>query len=404
MAKRDKEIEKPVADEVDPTRLAKLLVKEFNKNEEKTGKVAWSLVDDPDNPTDVKEFISTGNTLLDYCIANRPNGGVPVGKLTEIVGEEASGKSLLCAHLAAECQRRGGIVAYLDTENALNPSFAEQVGVDLKKMVYLQPNTVEECGDAIEKMILMTRQKAPNQLVLIIWDSTAQTPTAAELEGDYEINMNVQMEKPKAMGKMMRKIAMVLGKERICLVFTNQLKVKPGVMYGDPMFAPGGKAVPYAASVRVKLEQGKKAKEGADVVDLDRGDDGQGEGDVMGVHTKAKVIKNRLGPPHRSAKFFISFQDGIQDEQSWFQLFRDKGLFEKGDGWIKVPSYKKDFKFRGSAWASILKTDKEFRKWVDSKLEELMVVKYGEKPTDAEVDPESLLEVEQFTQDALEPQ
>lgn len=405
MAKKkeaEEQVETPVDQETDAGKLTKLLVKAFNKDEAKTGKVAWSLVDDSDNPTDVKEWISTGNTLLNYCIRNKKGGGVPVGKLTEIVGEEASGKSLLCAHLAAECQKKGGIVAYIDTENALNPEFATQIGVDLKKLVYLQPGTVEDVGEAIVKMIVMTRQKAPEQLVLIVWDSTAQTPTKVEIEGDFDINMNVQMEKPKAMAKMMRKITQTLGKERICLVFTNQLKFKPGVMYGSPLFAPGGKAVPYAASVRIELTSGKKAKEGADVNDLDKGDDGQGEGDVMGVHTKAKVIKNRLGPAHRSCRFFISYAYGIEDEQSWFQFLRDEKLFEKGDGFIRVPEFQKDFKFRAKAWPSILDEEKGFRDWVEAKIDELMVVKYGERPRDAEVDEESLLEAEQLADDAAE--
>jgi recombination protein RecA len=175
-------------------------------------------------------------------------------------------------------------------------------------------------------------------------------------------------------------------------------------MYGDPLFAPGGKAVPYAASVRIELKQRGKAKEGADVIDLDKGEDGVGDGDVMGVHTRAKVIKNRLGPPHRSCKFFISFESGIQDKSSWFQVFRERGLFEKGDGWIKVPSYKKDFKFRSKGWLDVLKTDKDFGTWVKAKLEELMVVKYGEKAHGSDVDPESLLEVEQLQRDLIEPQ
>jgi recombination protein RecA len=408
MAKKEKkksshkEEEVDVEQETDAIKLSKLLVKAFNKDEAKTGKVAWSLLDDSDNPTDVKEWISTGNTILDYIISNRPNGGVPVGKLIEIVGEEASGKSLLCMHLAAEAQKKGGIVAYIDTENAMNPDFATQIGVDLKKLVYLQPGTVEEVGEQIQKMILMTRQKAPNQLVLIIWDSTAQTPTKAEVEGDFEINMNVQMEKPKAMGKMMRMLTQTLGKERICLVFTNQLKFKPGVMYGSPLFAPGGKAVPYAASVRIELTSGKKAKTGANVNDLDAEDTGDKDEDVMGVHTKAKIIKNRLGPPHRTCRFFISFAHGIENEQSWFQLFRDEGLFEKKDGWITADVYEPGYKFRSSKWEETLKEDPSFMKWVQTKMEELLVVKYGEKPKDAEVDAESLLENEQLQDDLTE--
>ena len=446
MAKKSKNVEveddTPVEQETDVAKLSKLLIKAFNKDEAKTGKVAWNLASD-DNPTDVKEWISTGNTLLDYAISNRRNGGLPVGKLVEIMGEEASGKSLMCAEIAAETQRRGGIVGYLDAENAMSPEFAQQIGVDLRKMIYLQPGTVEEAGEQIEKMILMTRQKAPNQLVTIIWDSTAQTPTQLEIEGNYEINMNVQMEKPKAMAKMMRKLTQTLGRERILLVFTNQLKFKPGVMYGDPLFAPGGKAVPYAASVRIKLTRGKTAKEGDDVNDLDK-DFAASEENVMGVHTKASIVKNRCGPPLRKCKFFISFAHGIEDEQSWFQFFHDEKVMTKNNGWwtfeefrpILASTYKeiaadaektlekakteldkekekiakkqlKDvddliakaegWQFRTSDWPAVLDNTPGLRKWAEDKLEQLLVIKYGDKVP--QPDPESLLETEQFIAD-----
>lgn len=432
-----------VSQEIDVDKLSKALVKAFNRDEAKTGTIAWNLATDT-STTSVTEWISTNNTLLDYCISNRRNGGVPVGKIIEILGEEASGKTLMCIHIAANTQKMGGVVAYLDAEHAFHPEFATQIGLDLAKMIYLQPGTVEEAGEMIEKMILMTRQKAPNQLVTVIWDSTAQTPTRAEIEGEYDINMNVQMEKPKALAKMMRKLTQVIGKERICLVFTNQLKFRPGVTYGDPMFAPGGKAVPYAASVRIRLTRGKAQKEGGDA---DTGEDG--DGDIMGVHTSAKVIKNRLGPPLRKCRFFISFEHGVEDEQSWFNFLHDRDVIEKpGNGYVKIPEFqsvlrdhwlrqaqetvtllekeqdpeqqralkkmakgfeefatkcvpdgkdnKYGWQFRESAWLDVLRDTPGLRKWVEDKLEQLLVVRYGEKP-----DPESLMEVEQTVADAL---
>ena len=133
--------------------LSKLLIKEMNKG--KGENIAWNLLEP--NPTDVKEFISTGSTLLDYIIANRCGGGVPAGKLTEIVGEEASGKSLICAHILANTQKKGGIGIYMDTENAANPDFMKRIGVDIGKLVYLQPGAMEECYAAIEKTITMAR-------------------------------------------------------------------------------------------------------------------------------------------------------------------------------------------------------------------------------------------------------
>jgi recombination protein RecA len=329
--KREEEVaELPVDEEVDVDKLSKALVRAFNKDEAKTGTIAWNLATDT-STTSVKEWISTNNTLLDYCIANKRNGGVPVNKIIEILGEEASGKTLMCIHIAANTQKMGGVVAYLDAEHAFHPEFAEQVGLDLAKMIYLQPGTVEEAGEMIERMIVMTRQKAPTQLVTIIWDSTAQTPTRVEIEGEYDINMNVQMEKPKAMAKMMRKLTQ---------------KFRPGVAYGDPMFAPGGKAVPYAASVRIRLNRGKAQKEGGDA---DTGEDG--EGDIMGVHTTAKVIKNRLGPPLRKCKFFISFEHGVEDEQSWFGFLHDREVITKANGWVTLLEFQPVLKAHWDAQA-----------------------------------------------------
>jgi recombination protein RecA len=415
MAKKDKqadEEEVSVKDEMDSLKLSKLLIKGFNAGEDK---IAWCLGTDHDNPTEVKEFISFGSTLLDYVSTNRRNGGAPVGKLTEIVGEEASGKSLLCAHLAAECQRRGGIAVYIDTENAASPDFLTQVGVDINSLVYLQPGCCEDVGEAIVKTILTARAKAPNKLVLIIWDSIANTPTRAELEGSFDLNMNLQLEKSKVLSKMMRMLVDVWGKERIAMVFTNQLKTKIGVMYGDPSTTPGGKAIPFAASLRIRLtksvqlQQGKP-KKGDEPAE---GEATEAKGAVYGIHTIAKVIKCRLGPPLRRCEFDITFQSGIDDEQSWFDYLRTRGEIEKDGGFYYYSSFpsgkmtkkknpddpKKEIEYdrglilREKTWKDALK-NLEFRKHVLNDLEKHLIVKYGEKPADFDADPESLMDNE----------
>lgn len=430
MAKKDKEERKEV-DDFDSLKLSKMLISEFNKDAEKHGKIAWSLADDDDNPTDVKEFISTGNTLLDYIISNRRDGGIPVGKLTEISGEEASGKSLLCAHLIAEVQRQGGIAIYIDTENSANPDFLSRVGVDIKKMVYLQPGCCEDVGDAIVKTIVMARAKARKKKILVVWDGIAATPTRSELEGSFDLNMNLQLEKSKVLSKMMRLISDTVGKEQVALVFTNQLKTKIGVMYGDPMTTPGGKAVPYAASVRLRLLAGKKKKEGANP---DAPDNDDAKGAIYGVHTVAKVVKNRLGPPFRRCEFDIHFATGIDDEGSWYDRLHEAGEIFSNAGWrylTSVPSGKleekgvnegKDLglKFRESQWLEFLDSKPKVPK-VDPKtgevtgevefdvrahildlLEKHMVVRYGETPKDMVMDPESLMDAESVQQTLAE--
>ena len=383
-----------VATETSSLQLTKALIKEFNKDSD--DKIAWCLGTDSDNPTEVKEYISTGSTLLDYIITNKKGGGIPVGKLTEICGEEASGKSLLCAHLIAECQRRGGIAIYIDTENAANPQFMEQIGVDINRLVYLQPGTVEEVGAAIEKSILMARTKAPDKLVLIIWDSVAGTPCQAEVEGSYDPNDRIGVT-AKALAKMMRKLTQAWGKERIAMVFTNQLKVKIGVMYGDPMQTPGGKAIPYHASVRVRLNRGQLD---ADVKTKQ----------VYGVHTSAKVIKCRLAPPLRKCNFDITFATGIDDVGSWFTYLHEVGDIEKANGWCYYTSFpsgklipKKDgtsgdydrgLQFREAEWTNVVNGNEAFKNHILARLDKHLVVRYGEKARDLDLDPESLMDNE----------
>jgi recombination protein RecA len=412
MARKKEESEETVQEEVDSIKLSRLLIKEFNKDEDKRGKMAWCLASDLDCPTDVKEFIGTGSTLLNYTISNRRDGGIPVGKVTEITGEEASGKSLLCAHIAAECQKRGGIVVYIDSENAANPDFLRRVGVNISELVYLQPGTLEEVGEAIEKTITMVRTRAPNKLVVVIYDSAAASPTKAEVEGSFDLSMDLQLAKSKLLSKMMRKITDMIGKERIALVITNQLKIKIGVMYGDPMTTPGGKAIGYHASVRIRLFAGQKKK-----VEKKGGlETGEDAGDIYGIHTSSKIIKNRIGPPWRKCEFDILFASGIDDEGSWFQRLHECGEIEKNDGWCylsKFPSGRLDekgayagkdrgLKFRERALADLVKSDPNVKKFVLDLLEKNMIVKYGEAPKDAELDTESLLEVESAIQVAVE--
>jgi len=404
MAKKDKEKnepEVPVEKEVDSVKLSKLLIKEFNKDEDKTGKMAWCLASDHDNPTEVKEFISTGSTLLDYLIANKKGGGVPVGKLTEISGEEASGKSLVCAHLIAECQKRGGLAIYIDTENAANPGFMEQIGVNMNEMVYLQPGTIEEVGESIEKTIIMARTRAPNKLILIIWDSVAGTPPQAEIEGNYDPNERIGLA-GKALAKMMRKLTQVWGRERIAMVFTNQLKVKFGVMFGDPMTTPGGKAIPYHASIRVRLERGKNLKPA--------GKEDDPKAAIYGVHTRAKTVKSRLGPPLRKCEFDITFATGIDDVGSWFEKLHSLDEIVKANGWCYLTSFKgpktnpkyDGHMFRESQWNEEIANTPGMKEHVLTLLDKHMVVRYGEKPKDMVMDPESLMDTESVVEQVIE--
>lgn len=431
MAKKVKEDKKEQADltiEMDSSKLSKELIRELNKGD--GPKIAWNLVTDSDNPTDVKEWISTGSTLLDFCISNRIDGGIPVGKLTEINGEEASGKSLVIAHLIAETQKRGGIAILLDTENAVNPDFLNRIGVDVSKLVYVQPGTIEEVGETIEKLVIMTRAKAPGKLILIAWDSVAGTPPQAEIEGNYDPNERVGLT-GKALAKMMRKLTQVWGRERIAMVFTNQLRAKFGVTYGDPMATTGGKAIPYHSSVRVRMTRSIEMKNEP----LKKGEvaePGERKDETWGIHTHAKVIKNRLGPPLRKCEFDIAFSHGIDNESSWFDFLNLHQVITKADGMAYASSFKglpvppcPDLKnsghvakgcpaceaepivklnpkhedwghmFRAKQWVTQLAVIPGLRAWALAEIAKLMIVKYDQPVTGQELDEESLMDNEE---------
>jgi recombination protein RecA len=379
--------------DVDPAKILKTLKDSFNKDKGDDDYVAWNLSVD-ENPTSVKEFISTGSTLLDYIVSNRRNGGIPVGKITEIQGEEASGKSLIAAHIIANVQAKGGVAVYIDTENAMNPEFAKQVGVDLSKVLYLQPGTIEACFEAIEKCITFVRTKNSNALFVIIWDSIAATPPQAEIEGDYDPNSRIGL-MAKALAKGMRKLTNTFGKERVTMVFTNQLKMRPGVMYGDPFVTPGGKAIPYHASARIRLSSSTKLKD-------------QKTNEVFGIKTNGKIVKTRLGPPHRSCTFQIHFSSGIDDVGSWRDFLHERKIIEKRAGYmimenvpgedvidqktgeIKPGEDIAELKFRESEWNTLIETRPMFKEYVLSLLEKLMIVAYDSKAP--QVDSDSIIE------------
>lgn len=343
----------------DSSKLVKDLRKKFSSDDEDV--MSWDLSNET-SPTNRKEFISTGSTLLDYAISNRRDGGVPTGKLTEIAGGEASGKSLLCAHLIANNQKKGGISVYIDTENAANPEFMEQLGVDLSKLVYLQTGTVEKTFETIESVIVQTRTLNSSCPVLIMWDGIAATPPQSEIEGDYDPNSRIGV-MAKALAKGMRKLTQTVGKERITLVVTNQLKEKPGVSYGDPFYTPGGRAIPYHASVRIRLTSSTKLKDA--------------EGNVYAIRTRGACIKTRLGPPHRKCEFEIHFDVGVDDMGSWFTYLHERKVIEKRNGWCYIPNVDgTELQFREKEWRKMLREKPEFKSFILDLLESMLTVVY----------------------------
>lgn len=212
--------------------LADVLAEALNKSS-KDQKVAYFL-DQDDAATNVEAWVSTGSTFLDVAISNRPNGGIPVGRLIEVTGLEQSGKSLVSAHLLAETQKLGGIAVLIDTETAVSREFLDAIGVDVSKMLYVSADTVEQCFEYIETIIEKVRSSSKDKIVTIVVDSVAAASTKKELEADYDKD-GYATDKAIIISKAMRKITNLIGRQKIALVFTNQLRQKMNAMaFSDP--------------------------------------------------------------------------------------------------------------------------------------------------------------------------
>jgi len=234
-----KKTTKPVDESELEDDLASVLADNLNKKFKSSNyKVAYFLEGDTDSPSDVNEWISTGSTMLDLAISNRPNGGLPVGRIIEITGLEASGKSLLAAHALADTQRKGGLAVYIDTENAVSREFLEAIGINLKDMLYVPLDTVEDIFESIESITEYIRKNAKNRLVTIVVDSVAGASTKQEMSADYDKD-GWATSKAIILSKAMRKITNFIGRERICLIFTNQLRTRLGVSFGDQWTTSG---------------------------------------------------------------------------------------------------------------------------------------------------------------------
>ena len=310
--------------------LAQVLADNLNKQFKDT-KVAYFLDGSNATPTDVKEFISTGSSVLDLAISNRPNGGVAVGRITEINGLECSGKSLIGTHILSETQKKGGLAVYIDTETSVSREWLETIGVNVQDLLYLHVETVEDIFQCIENIVTKIRESDRDRLVTILVDSLAGASTKVEMEADFEKD-GWATSKAIIVSKAMRKITQMVGRERIALIFTNQLRQKLGVMFGDPWTTSGGKALPFHSSTRIRLKNMGQIK-----------DTGK---NVLGMKCRAQIIKNRLGPPLRHADFNLYFDSGIDDKGSWLQVLKDHKLVKAAGAWYTLNYKKEDIKFQ----------------------------------------------------------
>jgi recombination protein RecA len=341
--------------------LVELLANELNKANKDGGKIAYFL-DEQENPADISDWISTGSSMLDLAISNRPHGGLPVGKMVELNGLEGTGKSLVSAHICAETQRKGGVAVVLDTENAAAPEFWKSLGVDLKNLLYVQTDTVEDIFEKMEQMIGIVRKSSKDRILTLIIDSVAAASTKAELESDHGKD-GFATGKSIIISKAMRKITNMIGRQKVLTVFTNQLRQNLNAMaFGDKYVVSGGKALAYHCSVRVRLNNTGKLKKGEEII---------------GNECKAVVVKNRMGPPQRQANFDIYFDSGIADYSSWIKVLKENNIIKQGGAYY---TYKKDdgseWKFQSKDFVSAMQTDQSLKEEVYLKICESVIMKY----------------------------
>ena len=344
--------------------LADILAGELNK-QSKDQKVAFFLNED-EAPTNVDGWISTGCAMLDVAISNRPYGGLPVGRITEITGLEQSGKSLVSAHLLAETQKQGGVAVLIDTETAVSREFLEAIGVDVSKLLYVTADSVEQIFDMTETIIEKVRETSKDKLVTIVVDSVAAASTTNELASDYKKD-GYATDKAIIISKAMRKITNMIGRQKISLVFTNQLRQKMNAMFGDPWTTSGGKALAFHASVRLRLKNMGQIK-------MKQG----GQERTVGMKVRCQVVKNRMGPPLRAADFEIYFDRGIDNYGSWLKVMKENNLVKQAGAWYTYVDTEtgEEIKFQSKDFIEMMGEKEALREQIYKKICEETILQY----------------------------
>jgi len=276
------------------------------------------------------EVIPTGNILIDRALGV---GGLPRGRVVEIFGPESSGKTTLTLTVVAQAQKRGGLAAFIDVEHALDPLYARKLGVNVDELLVSQPSSGEEALRICETLV------RSNALDVIVLDSVAALVTKAELEG--EIGDTTVGAQARLMSAALRKLTSLISKARTICIFTNQIREKIGVMFGNPETTPGGKALKFYSSVRIDIRRIGAIK--------------QPDGTVTGNRTKVKIVKNKVAPPFTEAEFDIMYNEGISSTGALLDLALEKNIIEKRGSWL---SYKGNQLAQGrDAAKEVLKAD-----------------------------------------------
>jgi len=294
------------------------------------------------------DVIPTGNLLIDRALGV---GGFPRGRIVEVYGPESSGKTTLTLTAIAQAQAKGGLAAFIDVEHALDPQYAKKLGVNLDDLLVSQPNSGEEALQICETLV------RSNAIDIIVLDSVAALVTKQELSG--EIGDSVVGVQARLMSAAMRKLTAMISKARTVCIFTNQIREKIGVMFGNPETTPGGRALKFFASVRIDIRRTSTIK-GSD-------------GSVLGNRTKIKVVKNKVAPPFAEAEFDIMFNEGISSAGSLLDLAIEYGLILKRGSWF---SYNGEQLAQGrDAAKEALKADEKLYADLEEKVKEALLNK-----------------------------
>jgi len=325
------------------------------------------------NPTDVEQWIPTGSRWLNSIICRGKIAGIPVGKISEIAGMEATGKSYMAAQIAANAQKMGMLVVYFDSESAIDSSFLANAGCDVDDLMYIQAISVEFVLGTIEDILADSDRQ-----VLFIWDSLALTPSVTDIEGDFNPLSSMAV-KPRILSKGMSKLVVPIANAGATLLVLNQLKTNITSNVAEalttPYFTPGGKAMSYAYSLRIWLT-GRKAK--ASFITDERGF-------RIGNEVKAKIEKSRFGTAGRLCNFKIVWGGnvGIQDEESWFEAVKSSEHLTSGGAWYTLKyGDGTEEKFQASKWMEKLQEDK-FKARILELMDEEVVLKFDKRLGDA---------------------
>lgn len=261
------------------------------------------------------EVIPTGCLTLDVALGT---GGMPRGRIVEIYGPESSGKTTVALHVIASAQKTGGICAFVDAEHALDPIYAEKLGVKLKDLYIAQPDNGEQALDIVETLV------RSGSMDVIVVDSVAALTPKAEIDGD--MGDSVVGLQARLMSQALRKLTAIINKSKTVVIFINQLREKVGVIYGSPEVTAGGKALKFYASVRIDVRKGEALKASAD--------------DIRGNKTKAKIVKNKLAPPFKTADFEIMYGKGISKNGCLIDVAVDYDVVKKGGSWYSYNDQK----------------------------------------------------------------